>query len=267
MTTQPTGAPFPAATVMLIRDGSDGLEVFMVIRHHQIDFAAGAMVFPGGRVDAADVDPGLHRWCAGVARLDGVAVGLRVAAIREAFEECGVLLARSGGTRDLVSGARVAPLSRVYRAPLAAARTTIRELVERERLELACDVLIPFAHWITPALVPKRFDTHFFLAAAPLDQMAVHDGHESVDSLWITPQRALEEADRGTRTVIPPTRMNLGKLARYQTVVAALEGTRDTPVVTVIPQFDPSVTPPVLRIPAEAGYGVTEIPIDDPRGK
>lgn len=254
--------PRPASTLLLVRDGASGLEVFVVERHHQIDFAGGATVFPGGKVEDADQDPSLRERCTGEAGLDEGKLGFRVAAIREAFEECGVLLARPRGRPDLISVARLADLLKRYRAEVREHRVSIAALARAEDLELACDLLIPFAHWITPDGMPKRFDTHFFLAAAPPDQFAAHDGTEGVDSTWISPRRAIEDADAGRRTIIFPTRMNLGKLARSASVAEAVEAARRSPIVTVLPRVERGPSGPVLRIPAEAGYDVVEAPLD-----
>jgi len=229
-------SPRLAATVLLVRDRAHGLEVFMVERHHQIDFATGALVFPGGKVDPADADARLVPRCGESLAADHEARALRVAAIRETFEECGVLLAHG-----------------LARAP--AAEPDFAALIVREELVLACDALLPFAHWITPEVVPKRFDTFFFLAAAPADQRALHDGSESVDSLWIAPAAALAEAEAGRRTIIFPTLLNLAKLAQARDVADAFARARAQPVVTVQPSLAVGATGKrELRIPAEAGY-------------
>jgi hypothetical protein len=166
-----------------------------------------------------------------------------------------VLLARPRGSSELVSAERLAQLEARYRERLARDEAGLGELVAGEDLELALDRLVPFAHWVTPEMVPKRFDTHFFLAEAPPDQVALHDGGESVDSIWITPQAALAEAEAGRRTIIFPTLMNLNLLGLAHGVADALARARRAPVVTVRPAL--VRTPegkPELRIPAEAGY-------------
>jgi 8-oxo-dGTP pyrophosphatase MutT (NUDIX family) len=248
----------PAATILLTRDGRDGVEVFMVVRHHQIDFVAGALVFTGGKVDPKDTHEHVRGLVDGVEGLDDVQMALRVAAIREAFEECGVLLARSQQTGAVIDGTRLASLQG-YRDALNKSELGIGDFLAREGLRLAADMLTPFAHWITPAMMPKRFDTHFYIAAAPDDHLAVHDGHESVDSVWIRPADALKEAEAGTKNVIFPTRMNVLKLGRYASVSEAIETARRTSVVTVIPELDKREDgKPILRIPVEADYGVTE---------
>jgi len=240
----------PAATVLLVRDGESGLEVFMVVRHHQIDFASGALVFPGGSLEPGDraIAADAAR-CGAASGLDERGRALRVAAVRETFEECGVLLARPRGSNDWLPGARVAEL-----ASRSAGRS-FGDLVLGEDLELALDALTPFAHWITPAALPKRFDTHFFILAAPPDQSARHDGSESVDSIWINPARAFAGAEEGKYTIVLATRLNLQRLAESADVASALAAARARPIVTVAPVAVKTEAGYEIRIPAEAGYG------------
>jgi 8-oxo-dGTP pyrophosphatase MutT (NUDIX family) len=248
----------PAATVLLLRQGSNGdPQVFMVKRHHQIDFASGALVFPGGKVDEVDRDAALTARCRGLAGASAHDAAMRIAAIREAYEECGVLLARREGEVDVIDGGTLRALS-PWRDRLNAGTATLREMVEAEGLELACDQLVLFAHWITPNMMPRRFDTYFYLAAAPESQLAVHDGSESVDSLWINPNRALRECEQGMWKIIFPTRMNLEKLGRSRRVEDAIIAARDTGIVTVEPWLEEREGGHVLCIPAEAGYCLTE---------
>jgi 8-oxo-dGTP pyrophosphatase MutT (NUDIX family) len=239
----------PAATVLLVRDGDSGLEVFMVVRHHKIDFASGALVFPGGSVDPGDqaiaVD---YASCSAATALDERDCLSRVAALRETFEECGVLLARPRGSGEGV-GARAAELGRKSQG------RSFSELIAAENLELALDALIPFAHWVTPPILPKRFDTRFYVAAAPSDQIAVHDGSESVDSVWISPALALKAAEAGTYTLVFATRLNLQMLAQSADVASALAAARARRVVTVEPVAVKTETGYTMRIPIEAGYG------------
>jgi 8-oxo-dGTP pyrophosphatase MutT (NUDIX family) len=240
----------PAATVLLVRDGAAGLEVFMVVRHHEIDFASGALVFPGGSVDAGDrliaADPGP---CGAATGLDELDRASRVAAVRETFEECGVLLARPRGSDALVEGARAAAIrAKSEGKPFG-------ETIAAEGLELALDPLIPFARWITPPILPKRFDARFYIVAAPSDQLAIHDGSESVDSVWTSPARALAEAETGKYTLVFATRLNLQLLARSPDVASALSAARARRVVTVEPVAVKTDTGYTMRIPIEAGYG------------
>lgn len=245
----------PAATIVMLRERHDRLETFMVVRHHQIDFASGALVFPGGKVDPNDNQ--VRDLCDGVADADDYEVAMRVAAIREAFEECGILLARPTGTDSLIAGEQLAPLEH-YRKALNDGDLTIREFLEKENLRLACNELVMFAHWITPEGLPKRFDTYFYLAVAPEDHIAVHDGYESVDSIWITPQKALEGAQDGTYTIIFPTRVNVEMLATSATQQAVLEDAQQRQIVSVLPWMEKRDDGGYVCIPADAGYETVE---------
>ncbi len=251
----------PAATILMLRDGPTGLEVFMVVRHHQIDFASGALVFPGGKLAPGDTLPDVRGLCDGVDELDDTRLALRVAAIREAFEESGVLLARDTSGK-IIDGPRLSGLE-ADRPLLDKGDLAIGDFLAREDLRLACNMLHPYSHWITPKMMPKRFDTHFYLAIAPADHVAMHDGTEGVDSVWINPTDALEEAKAGKRTIIFPTRMNLEKLAESATVAEAIEAANARDIVTVEPLVEDRDGTMMLTIPAEAGYSVTEIPLND----
>lgn len=250
-------AAVPAATIVLLRDDpTEGLETFMVVRHHQIDFASGALVFPGGKIDAQDADAALADYCDG-ADSDPVMRAMQIGAIREAFEESGVLLARPKDSDVLISGAALVELE-TYRTSLHSGEVALKDFLEREGLRLACDTLVHFAHWVTPHMMPKRFDTHFFIARAPEDHVLLHDGHESVDSVWIRPQQVLDDAAAGRRTVIFPTLRNVEKLADADSVEAAIEAARSTPIVTVTPWTERRDDGVWLRIPVEAGYRISE---------
>lgn len=256
--------PRPSATLLLLREHGGEMQVLMVVRHHQIDFASGALVFPGGKVDARDSACAVRARARGAAQLDEAALALRAAAIREAFEESGVLLARPLGREALIGGAELARLQ-PFRDRLNAGEIGIGDLLVAADLELACDCLVPFAHWITPEFMPKRFDTHFYLAGAPDDHGAAHDGGESVDAVWISPARALAEAAEGKWTIIFPTRMNLLKLARSRTVAEAIETARTAPIICVQPWIEQTSEGPVLCIPEEAGYGAVREPLESLR--
>ncbi len=251
----PPVVPRPAATLLLLRDGADGLEVLMTSRHEAAGFAAGALVFPGGKVDAGD--HALTACCADRATLDETTLVLRIAAIRETFEECGILLARAGGA--LLTAEALAALRRNH----GTAEGGFAALVAAARLELATGDLVPYAHWITPVDRPKRFDTHFFLAPAAPSQVAVHDGREAVDAVWLTPQAVLAGADGGRIKLVFATRMNLMKLARSTTVAAALAAARSAPIVTVTPVIEKTSAGPFIHIPEAAGYGATRVAAGD----
>ena len=249
--------PQPAATVMLLRDGDDGMEVFMIVRHHKSDVHAGALVFPGGRVDPEDYDLAVD--AAVFPAQDGVdaaMAALRVDAVRETFEECGVLLARARGEDALVSAARLRDIEAAHRTAMARGERTFGAILAAENLVLAPETMVYFANWITPERSTKRFDTHFFLAAAPSDQVALHDGHEAVDSVWISPGTALEQARAGTYQLRFPTQMNLQKLGRHQSSALAMDAARASRVVTVMTKQERTGDGiRVLRLPLEADYG------------
>ncbi len=244
-----------AATMMLLRDTADGVEVFMVERHRQIEFSSGALVFPGGSLDPNDHVVAAHpEFYLDRDGLDAARRSLRIAAIRETFEESGHLLARPRGEDRLVSAARMTALEASHRAALAEGRTAFADILAQEQLVLALDQLVPFAHWITPVQEPKRFDTHFFVAAAPSDQVGHHDGHELVNSLWLSPRSAIEADKTGRFKVVFPTMRTLIKLDRYRDVASILQDARTTPIVTVQPEMTIGEGFLRLRIPADAGY-------------
>ena len=247
--------PVTAATVVLVRDGAQGLEVLMVVRHHEIDFARGAAVFPGGKVAASDQDPRLASRIAGLGDLGAAQAAVRIAAIRETFEESGLLLAREGPSGSLLGGSRLDAVHGRWKDAIAGGGQAFVDMVCEEALHLAGDVLQPFAHWVTPEHSPKRFDTHFFIAAAPIEQLARHDGFEAVDSMWIRPIDALQDCEAGQRTIIFPTLANLALLAQSADAAAAIEAARRRAPLRILPVLGKRADGkriPVL--PPEAGY-------------
>jgi 8-oxo-dGTP pyrophosphatase MutT (NUDIX family) len=255
-------APRLASTVLLLRDGvvPDGqgrgeIEVFMMVRHYEIDFNSGALVFPGGSVDKSDQEIiarlELH---SGGEGLDAGALSFRIAAIRETFEESGILLARSRGSHSLIDAKRAGEIEASHRTALCEGKTTFLDVLNDNGLSLALDELVPYAHWITPEGMPKRFDTWFFLAAAPPEQVGAHDGRESTDSIWVSPREALAGGESGRFKLPFPTTRNLIKLGRQPSVSAALDDARDKPIVTVMPVMTKLNGGRQLRIPREAGY-------------
>jgi len=244
----------PAATMLLLRQKPSEMEVFMMVRHDQIDFASGALVFPGGSVDASDHELASRRELFTGGLADPVALALRVAAIRETFEESGILLARSVGANELISASRASEVEAAHREALCEHKITFAAILAGAKLVLALDLLVPFAHWITPAGLPKRFDTHFFLALAPADQVGAHDGKESVDSIWISPAAALEGSKSGRFKLLFPTTRNLIKLGRQQTAAEAIDTARNSKIITVLPQVLTVDGRRKLKIPADAGY-------------
>lgn len=242
-------APKDAASVLLLRDasGGSGIEVLMVRRHAGSDFAADMHVFPGGGVEDSDCGDEATRLCAGMG-LDSAlallpdapyparALGILVAGIRETFEETGILLAREA-TGELVDcRGEAAARFAAYREEMREGRLSFMEMVAREGLELAVDRLVYFAHWITPEISPIRFDTRFFLAAAPPCQVAAQDDVEVTDHVWISPAEALERNERGTFAMLPPTIVNLMALKRFASVGEALSSSAGRDIPTIAPR-------------------------------
>src|SRR5262245_17557313 len=220
-----------AATLLLVRDTTAGLEVFMVERPGAADFG-GMHVFPGGKVDAADstvkslgtaLTDSLASERLGIAR-NGLAFW--TAAIREAFEEAGVLL----GYRDdrVVDLSDPATRDRFadHRAAIHNGELSIVDLCEREDLQLATDRVFYFSHWITPIGPPRRYDTRFFLAHMPENQETAHHERELEDGVWVRPADALAHQEAGRWTMIFPTLTTLRSLARYDRVDALVSDVR-----------------------------------------
>jgi 8-oxo-dGTP pyrophosphatase MutT (NUDIX family) len=247
--------PVPAATVLLVRDKPD-FEVLMVKRHHQIDFASGALVFPGGKAEAGDGDPAWADLSVGWRAEGGVEQTLKIAAIREAFEESGVLLAQTpdgapwcAEPQTSTEGAAAA------REAVARGERAFIDLVRDLDLRLHLDAMAVYARWITPETMPKRFDTWFFIATAPEDQLAACDGWETVDAEWIAPDEALRLAGTGERKIIFPTRMNLQMLAESGSGDEAIAAARARAVMVVEPKLERRGGEQYLVLPPDAGYG------------
>jgi glyoxylase-like metal-dependent hydrolase (beta-lactamase superfamily II)/8-oxo-dGTP pyrophosphatase MutT (NUDIX family) len=228
----------PAATVLLLRDGSLGPEAFLLQRTRSAAFLAGAHVFPGGALDKADHDARVLRRVHGLseeeanARLGVAAGGLAywVAALRECFEEAGILLAQ-GEDGGALGAARAAQLAQ-YRGALHAGKLGFAEFLERERLLLRAHELAYFGHWITAPGRARRFDTRFFLALAPEGQQGAHDGTELIASQWLRPQEALEREAGGAMDLVFATKNTLADLARFARARDALEHAREAEVET-----------------------------------
>ena len=232
-TTAPS--PRPAATVIVLRDTSDGPEVFMVRRHDATAFMGGAYVFPGGRVDLGDAASADASWCdgfdsAGIAPLSAAtAIAHRLAAIRELFEEAGVLLARDT-PQHFVATIDPAAHDRFdrYRRDVHAGTASMKSVADREGLRVALDAIVPFARWITPPVDVRQFDAWFFMTRVPPDQTPVHDDTETTHGEWLRPKDALTRATAREITLPPPTWTTLREIESFDSVEAALAwaGTR-----------------------------------------
>jgi 8-oxo-dGTP pyrophosphatase MutT (NUDIX family) len=235
--------PIPAATVVLVRDSAEGLETLMLRRNAHGSFG-GMWVFPGGRVDAADREADAS-WCDGIdhaaRQLDGLApaeaVAYHVAAARELFEEAGVLLARHPNG-DFVSLAAAADHERLRqdRALVHEGKTSLRAVIEREGLRLALDELVLFAHWVTPPIDTRQFDTRYFMARLPPHQTPAHDDTETTHSLWVRPADAIAQSIKDEIVLPPPTWSTLRELEPFESVKDALAWARRRTVVRRMPR-------------------------------
>jgi len=256
-----------SASVVMLRDGPTGLEVFLVKRHGLSDVLGGAYVFPGGKVDAQDahldmqahLDATPHALQAALgeselAEIDAAA--LYIAALREAFEETGVLYAHGVTAQDAI---RATGLSREGRA--------FDEVLAALSLRLHTASLQPWSRWITPrvgAVVRKRFDTRFFLARVPDGQIARHDDHEATESVWLAPRVALEQYRDAAIELAPPQIMSLAHLARHANVESALAQARLRKPPLVLPEAFEHEGERVVCYPGDDRHSVRERALPGP---
>lgn len=252
-----------AATVLPLREADGGFEIFLVKRHDRSGFMAGAYVFPGGTLDEADRDPALLSHVAGrepascPAALGepelaaDLATALFFAAIRETFEEAGVLLA----TNEDVDVSAMDDA----RAGLQKGERTLVDLVSEFELTLRLDALVPQARWVTPVIERRRYDTRFFLARSPRGQEARHDRIETTAGAWFRPVDALAAAEKGEIKLPPPQLVSLEWLAGFEDVDAAMAGaaSRPPPVVQPHPHAEDGTI--VLALPGDPLH-----PLDEP---
>jgi len=250
--------PRDAATVMLLRPAGGGVEVLMLRRVAAMKFAPGAYVFPGGSVDPADYDapvgwhgPDPADFGARLGASAEMARALVCAAVRETFEEAGVLLAGppDGGPVADPSG----PSWEADRAALVAGEVTLAELLSRRGLVLRADLLVPWARWITPEGEPRRFDARFFAAALPPGQVATGHAAESDRIAWLRPADAIESARAGQISLLPPTATTLHDFA-----VADAAGAEDA-VIEILGRR-PVIEPVVPRLFLEDGQAWLYVP-------
>ena len=250
----------PAATVTLIRDAPRGVEVLMLRRSLSLAFMPGAHVFPGGALDAADDTPELHALCVGrddaaASRALGIARGglaYWVAAIREAFEEAGILLAYDAGGDIVPLSAETAERYRAHRRALDEGRGDFAAFTLGEGLRLAADRLHYFGHWITPVGAPRRYDTRFFIAIAPENQEVRHDNRETIAHLWVRPQEALDMRVREAIHLRFPTIKTLERFAACSTaadLIAQVSSSQE--VSTLMPRITREGR---YVIPGDPGY-------------
>ena len=236
-------APKQAATVLLLRDGAAGLEVYLLRRTKGMPFAGGMTAYPGGGVDPRDGEtdigwagPPPAQWATAFGCDERTARELVCAAVRETFEEAGVLLA------GLSDGAVVPDVSgddwEAQRRALLSRELSLAGLLADRGLVLRSDLLRPFAHWITPPVEPRRYDTKFFAAALPVGQEARDVSGEADEASWLTPAEALAELAAGARPMLPPTSHTLSQLQPFPDVAAALAGSPPQPLHPISPMFE-----------------------------
>jgi 8-oxo-dGTP pyrophosphatase MutT (NUDIX family) len=250
--------PSPASTVVLLRPAHP-FEVFLVRRSDNIAFMGGAHVFPGGRLDASDyidhIETTIDGMTAAAARMPDVpakaAIAHHVAALRELFEEAGVLLARP------VTATSIERLA-AHRRDLLAGKVAFGDLIRAERLRLALDELAYFAHWVTPEIETRRFDTRFFIARAPEGQTPVHDDGEASHSEWFDPAGAIERCRAGAISLPPPTWTTLSMLAKFDSVDDVMSWARQKVIPRVQPRFEKRGDQTLLFYPGDPTYPPVE---------
>ena len=251
--------PRNAATVMLLRSSDDGLEVYMLRRQASMAFAPGAYVFPGGSVDSRDTDeqvawtgPDAAEWGRIFDAPPSLARALVCAAVRETFEESGVLLA--GESADSVVADTTSDDWEADRHALLDHSVSLAELLARRNLVLRADLLRPWSRWITPIVEPRRFDTRFFAAALPAGQRTRDVGGEASEVAWVAPEKALSAGERGEIRLFPPTAVTLSELAACGDLETVLAGPRE--VAPIIPEIQLREGAVWLTVP-----GLSQFPI------
>ena len=255
--------PRPAATLILVRDALQGMEVLLAKRTQLADFAGGAYVFPGGAVDPADAAPELAALASGLdddaaskrLGIERGGIGYWVAAIRECFEEAGLLFAHAHDNMLIDIDGHAASRFASARKALAAGETTLLHLLQAHNLRLATDRLHYFSHWITQAGRPRRYDTRFFLAEAPARQTPSHDGEELVNHLWIRPADALERSHGGEMNLMFPTIKTLESIAKLRDVESAIAFARSPrPMPPMAPRVGIGQGGKKLLVPGDYAY-------------
>ncbi|SDP97073.1 hypothetical protein SAMN04487905_12318 [Actinopolyspora xinjiangensis] len=228
-TADPPVTPRDAATVVLLRDGPTGPEVFLQRRVRGMPSAGGMTAFPGGGVDSRDSEtsiswsgPGPDWWARRFGCDPRSARALVCAAVRETFEEAGVLLAGESDDRVVADTARYD----AERRALVAKELSLAEMLRRHRLVLRADLLVPWSNWVTPEMEPRRYDTRFFLTTVPERQRADARTGEAAEAYWRAPLEALADWRAGRNGLLPPTWVTLSELAEYEDAATALAAER-----------------------------------------
>ena len=254
----------PAATVLLVRDCDDELEVLMVKRSKRPPFG-NLYVFPGGKIDESDKDLNITNFCNGLNdEQASIKLGVNegglsywVACVRECFEEVGILLAIKNNGEELdLNGADKHKFDN-YRSMLLENKISLFEICKKENLSLNLNNIEPFSHWITPEIEIKRFDTRFFIAYIPSKQTERHDGNELTDSVWISPKKALDRSLNGEMPMIMPTISNLQQCLEFDSGQKLLEHqsklTNDD-IPSILPKFFKNEGKWVGLLPGDEDY-------------
>ncbi len=254
MADTPPPTPIPSAAVILLREAAGGFEVLLQQRREQATAFAGVLAFPGGKLAPIDHDPAF-RAASDIAGDEPYGAPRRLAALRELFEEAGILLARAAASPGYAPrDALLAERERLDNEPAAWPR-----LLAEHGLRLAGEALVPWARWITPVISPRRFDSTMFVAEAPLGQSAL-PGREADEYVWARPADLAAEAERGARSIVFVTRLNLLRLAQYSSIAAVLDAALRGPHDAISPQRIETASGAVMRIPDSAPYPVRELP-------
>ena len=262
-----------AATVMLIREtgSANPFEVLLMRRHDRQSFMAKAFVYPGGQLDDADCEPGLAELANGLTAeeakqflnepdlSDEKALGLFFAAVRETFEESGVLLAETttGKPLDFTDPATRQRFAE-YRTMILQQEMNLVALAEKEGLVFQLNNLKPYARWVTPEVEKKRFDTRFFLATLPPDQKPIHDAREMTETLWIEPDKALSKQQKGDILLMPPTLKTLEEMANQPSRTDAYARASSAPIQPNMPEISAEGDSIVIKLPHDPDYSITE---------
>jgi len=263
-----------ASTVILVREnpaGESPFEMFLMKRHRRQTFMGGAFVFPGGSLDNTDCDPRLASHARGITpeeapiRLnepdlpEDKALGLFYAALRETFEEAGVLLGEAdSGEAIMQPDSEHASRFAEYRHQIHRGEISLGELAEREAVSYRLDLLTPYAHWITPEIEGKRFDTRFFLARIPDGQVPEHDAIEMTESLWISPAGALALQKRGELLLMPPTLKTVEELTAYSSIDELLTAAIQRTIRPILPQVFQTANCFGVKLPHDVEYTIEE---------
>lgn len=256
--------PVDAATVILCRHGrptGSPWQCFMVRRHVGSEFAADVFVFPGGKVDLADGSPEVAPYVRmhSDPTIDGsdpsLERALRLAGVRELFEEAGVLLAwRSDERLIRLEGPDGERFAR-HRRQLQHGEITMLDVARREDLCFAADRLFPFSRWITPETLSRRYDTRFYVAYLPEAQEPLHDAIETTESVWISPKEALERYARGEFPLVFATEKHLERMSRFRSIEEMIASVSPADLEPVMPRIVSKGETTVFLLPGDEGYG------------